>query len=178
MIMKKKSCLQIIYCLLFSVFISCVKERYKLPPETQTGANTFGCVLNGKVWSPRGSDGYSGTNKARSYSYNGCYFILSATDHDGKPLSGIVLGFDSTCMQVGIPIKLAAGRKGEGGAGYHTIGYAATENNDFGTSDSVTGELVFTKWEPPITSGRFWFDAIDKNGNIIHVTDGRFDVNR
>jgi hypothetical protein len=25
----------------------------KLPPETQTGANTFGCLVDGKVWVPR-----------------------------------------------------------------------------------------------------------------------------
>ena len=26
----------------------------QLPPETQTGANTFGCLVNGKVWLPKG----------------------------------------------------------------------------------------------------------------------------
>lgn len=29
----------------------------ELPPITQTGANTFGCLINGKVWLPKGWDG-------------------------------------------------------------------------------------------------------------------------
>jgi hypothetical protein len=35
---------------------SCTDEEYgdKLPPETQNGNNTFGCLLNGKVWLPEG----------------------------------------------------------------------------------------------------------------------------
>ena len=28
-----------------------------LPPATQTGANTFGCLLSGQPWTPRGSNG-------------------------------------------------------------------------------------------------------------------------
>lgn len=30
------------------------KAEDQLPPETQTGANTFGCKVNGKVWLPKG----------------------------------------------------------------------------------------------------------------------------
>ena len=33
-------------------------ELEKLPPVTQTGANTFGCLINGKAFTPKG---YSGT---------------------------------------------------------------------------------------------------------------------
>ena len=29
----------------------------QLPPATQTGANTFGCLLNGQPWTPGGSNG-------------------------------------------------------------------------------------------------------------------------
>ena len=29
----------------------------QLPPITQTGANTFGCLINGNVWLPKGYDG-------------------------------------------------------------------------------------------------------------------------
>jgi putative hemolysin len=37
----------------------------QLPPATQTGANTFGCLVNGKAWTPRGNDGTA--NLAASY---------------------------------------------------------------------------------------------------------------
>ncbi|MBO0356924.1 hypothetical protein J0X19_03115 [Hymenobacter sp. BT186] len=29
----------------------------QLPPATQTGANTFGCLVNGKPWTPQGYSG-------------------------------------------------------------------------------------------------------------------------
>jgi hypothetical protein len=155
---------------------ACTKDH--LPAETQTGAGTFGCKLNGNVWIPKGSDGYSGQNTKRQFSYGGCFFLVSATDHDSNPLTGFVIGFDSTCMTVGVPIKLASGRNGEGGARYFTIGYSDSDNKDFITNDSLTGELIFTKYNPPITSGKFWFDAMDKSGQVIHVTEGRFDIQR
>ncbi|MCW3074373.1 MAG: hypothetical protein JWP69_1442 [Flaviaesturariibacter sp.] len=36
--------------------VSCKKDKDndKLPPITQNGANTFGCLVNGKVWLPKG----------------------------------------------------------------------------------------------------------------------------
>src|SRR5947209_256007 len=36
---------------------SCKKEVDKLPPAIQTGANTFGCLIDGKAWVPTGSGG-------------------------------------------------------------------------------------------------------------------------
>jgi hypothetical protein len=32
-------------------------ELSKLPPITQTGQNSFGCLVNGKAWTPKGWDG-------------------------------------------------------------------------------------------------------------------------
>jgi hypothetical protein len=52
--------------LLFSIIILCSSQCKKttnnpstdqLPPITQTGANTFGCLINGNVWLPKGYDG-------------------------------------------------------------------------------------------------------------------------
>ncbi len=55
---------KIIYtCLLFVILnTQCKKddlnaELAKLPPITQTGANTFGCLVNGKAYIPSGYDG-------------------------------------------------------------------------------------------------------------------------
>jgi len=45
------------------LFAACKKsnteptELSKLPPATQVGANTFGCLINGKVYIPKGFDG-------------------------------------------------------------------------------------------------------------------------
>ena len=36
---------------------SCKKEINALPDATQTGANTAGCLIDGKAWVPRGNSG-------------------------------------------------------------------------------------------------------------------------
>jgi len=43
------------------LLVSCKKNDpvSALPPETQTGANTFGCLVNGQPWTPQGNDGTS-----------------------------------------------------------------------------------------------------------------------
>ena len=35
------------------------KPEDQLPPATQSGANTFGCLVNGQPWTPQGNDGSS-----------------------------------------------------------------------------------------------------------------------
>ena len=40
----------------------------QLPPATQTGANTLGCLVNGQPWTPQGFDGSS--NYSISYDQN------------------------------------------------------------------------------------------------------------
>ena len=39
----------------------------QLPPTTQTGANTFGCLVNGKVYIPKGSSGNGSPNPKVAY---------------------------------------------------------------------------------------------------------------
>ena len=49
-------CTAIVSFILFANSCSCTKENagpaQVLPPITQTGANTFGCKVNGKIWVP------------------------------------------------------------------------------------------------------------------------------
>ena len=51
--------------LIFITFFNCSNnddsiEQNQLPPITQTGANTFGCVINGEVLIPKDSRGSLG----------------------------------------------------------------------------------------------------------------------
>lgn len=56
--------------LLFFALSSCTKDSTKqdpvaqLPPETQTGANTFGCTINNQVFYPRDGSGNLGGGTA------------------------------------------------------------------------------------------------------------------
>jgi hypothetical protein len=46
------------------------------------------------------------------------------------------------------------------------------------TTDKVVGELIITNhiYKQGIMSGTFWFDAINSNGEIVQIREGRFDV--
>lgn len=51
------------------VFVQCKKDKDKtpleqLPPETQTGANTFGCLVNGEDFKPGGAQLSGGSLQA------------------------------------------------------------------------------------------------------------------
>jgi hypothetical protein len=51
----------------------------QLPPATQTGAGTFGCLLNGQPWTPSGNNSYSNYSVSYDPTYRkgtlnvGCY---------------------------------------------------------------------------------------------------------
>jgi hypothetical protein len=171
----------LIVALLAAFFVeACKKEISQLPPETQNGANTFGCLVNGQVFVPRGSDGYSGTNIKAYYQYIypspvGYVFQLAATDYNSKPLLAVDLGLDSLKVSEGQTFRLKQGISGNGEA-IHWIGVDFSKR--FITNDTVNGEIHFKKFEQAnqIASGTFWFDGINSFGEIIHVTQGRFDV--
>jgi hypothetical protein len=50
--------------------------------------------------------------------------------------------------------------------------------NYYSTTDKVIGELIIThhNFNKAILNGTFWFDAINSNGEIVQVREGRFDV--
>src|SRR5262245_19748152 len=43
----------LILCSIIPLFVSCKKDVTELPPATQTGANTFGAMVDGKMWIPQ-----------------------------------------------------------------------------------------------------------------------------
>ena len=92
----------------------------QLPPETQTGANTFGCLVNGEVFKPGGSV-FSGPNLSCIYQYiitgtpAGYTFALGGTDKkDPCNIITVGFGFDSVAIKVGIHL-LRLRKNGQGG---------------------------------------------------------------
>ena len=73
-------------------FSNCKKNKPtnpvdELPPETQTGANTFGCLVNGQVFKPGGAQ-LSGGSLQCNYQFvnNGFYFILIGRYRNNKAI--------------------------------------------------------------------------------------------
>ncbi|MCK9404782.1 MAG: hypothetical protein M0Q26_15420 [Chitinophagaceae bacterium] len=155
----------------------------QLPPETQTGANTFGCLVNGEVFKPGGSI-FSGSNLACIYQYlisgtpAGYTFALGATNKkDPTNITTVGFGFDSIRMNIGL-LLLKVRRNGHGGGQVGFYNDSNPNGDIYSTNDFVTGELNIKKLDTvnQIASGTFWFDAVNANGQKAQIREGRFDV--
>jgi hypothetical protein len=129
--MKRKFFSLIFFCFALVNF-TCKKHSVNpvdtLPPATQTGANTFGCLINGKAFTPGGSS-FSGPNLTATYEYlisgtpNGYSFNVGAGDlRNTCNVTGIGFGFDSLSINTGTyPLHL---RKNGQGGGDIRLGFA------------------------------------------------------
>jgi hypothetical protein len=170
-------------CLLASLLLgaSCRKTKApepedQLPPATQTGANTFGCLVNGKVYIPRGSDGTSKPNLRKNYEiFNSkpqltviTYRVFNS-QFDGE----IGFGIDSI-FTVGNYLSTSTRNKtGIGGPFFNNCGISG-----FDTTTYRNGIYTITKLDLTngIISGTFNCTIKPNNCDTIKITDGRFDL--
>lgn len=141
-----------------------------LPRETQTGAKTFGSLLNGQAWTPAGSP-LAGPLLTCSYLNSRLVIVASRnTNVNGMSIfqrisivldkvhqSGIYTANDST---------------------YRVVEYEDFKTNCTLTSSTThTGTVTLTKLDPVarIASGRFTFSLEKPGCDRAEVTNGRFD---
>jgi hypothetical protein len=157
-------------------------ELAKLPPLTTEGKGTFGCLVNGKAWLPKGLNGWGGANIPEFYSsYNKSlgYYYLSANFLEEKIDEFISFHINS-------PIQLSQKKyvlnktypefsssrlvKCNGGDDCISVAYE--------TDSSYSGnfEFIFIDTTRQIVSGVFDFKAQATNGDTIEVIEGRFDI--
>lgn len=166
----------------------CKKEKTnnpidELPAETQIGANTFGCLVNGKVFLPYDIGLNPRLTCYYQYIYNpsttGYVFQVKANNKsDPSFFQSINILCDS--------IKIIEGNKynlGGSGKGYSRGNYIKAKNDNtsyqnYFTYSPYSGELLIKKFDETnqIASGTFWFNAINTNGDTVKVTEGRFDM--
>jgi hypothetical protein len=152
--------LYLLLAFLFTTGMQCKKtgdtvKEDVLPAETQTGKGTFGCLVNGEVWLPKGKSMMSGL---------------------------------TTTIQFNI-LSIGTMKSNEG------IGLAVRNIQDVGNYDlnldenfaeysvgskifkRIEGTLTITKYDKneQIISGTFRFKAKSSTGEIIEITEGRFD---
>lgn len=162
----------------FALSLSCCKKDdenltplEQLPPATQTGEQTFGCLISGEAFIP---DKFgSGTPRAFYQLVNGKYtFVVSSSKGGGELLTAIGIGgieinplkednFDLTEEKLG-----------------NTFGKIITGIDNYTTSSNNPGSLNITRFdnESFIMSGTFEFTVKDNDNNEIKITDGRFDL--
>jgi len=175
--MKTKIFLIAIFAFLLLTALQCKKEKPTLPPETQEGKGTFGCLIDGEVfvdgWSP-----YLGHPAIQVLHLK--YINTLEIDAYLRPYGKMKIRIFNPTINTPTPITF-----GE----YYSLG----NNNNTGCisfGGREIGEIVLTRFDTmPITigshvvSGRFKFDgqcldlSMQPAGDLIkQITEGRFDL--
>ncbi len=164
---------------LFTCFCFCQcrkdKEEPQLPPETTTGAMTFGCKINGKVFVPRDGNGHPGLFcqyvNLGSGPGGGWYLNIPATDWKPNPPEGVNIETDSLLISQGQTYQFKNAK------GFPRAFY---DNGDvYPKLDNDLGELTITKFDQTnrIISGTFSFIGTNvSTGQQVSITEGRFDI--
>jgi hypothetical protein len=142
-----------------------IPEIDKLPAATQTGAQTFGCLIDGKAWVVKGPFYLFGM-------YQEGILSISADQRTDKIDRGLTMDLSAQNLQptTYLLTKLPAGRG---------VLSDSIEGCSYETSDEVQGTLTITSFDPShlILSGTFEFEAYSTNcDKIVRVTEGRFDL--
>jgi len=147
-----------------------ISEIDKLPPATQTGANTFGCLLDGKAFLPGNFP--NATNCFYQLVGGEYYFYLNFNNNVSNNFLAISLGSEAKQIEQNQIFDL-----------FERIDGNVFGSYTFGTLNSITththtGKLTITKLDEVnhIVSGTFWFDVLDNNGVVHQIREGRFDA--
>lgn len=148
-----------------------------LPPATQTGANTAGCLVDGKVWVATKKNTSSGlyVSETSVEKYpDGSYQMKLELENVTNKHSKILIRAHIHNFELNKYYDLPINNDND----YNLSMY--TDNGSksyFSKNPDFMGKIKFTKVDIPnnIVSGVFEFDAVDKDGHLIHITDGRFD---
>jgi hypothetical protein len=162
-------------------FSQCKKnktEEPQLPPETTTGAMTFGCKVNGQIFLPKDGNGRPGLYvqylNLGNVPDGGWHLNIPAYNYSTN--KGVSIETDSLHLVEGMTYQFKT-----------TIGTANafyrenTSNggvNVYQKLDNDAGSLIVKKHDPiqRILSCTFSFIGTDGNGVKINITEGRFDI--
>jgi len=172
----------ILLLILISTLSCCNKDENsptnpidQLPQATQVGANTAGCLVNGEAFLPN-----NGSVIPLDCNYiNGEDFSLKISNKINNSLFTILISIYNTPLQVGQTYPLDTLFGGNAKTGEYFINTSPPPSpNYYSTSPTITGELTITHhdFNNAFLSGTFWFDAINSDGEIIEIREGRFDM--
>ena len=151
-------------------------ELEKLPAATQTGENTAGCLVDGIAFLPKG---FLTTGNLVCNYIDGKDFVLGINENINDRIRSITVTSDNTELHnnVGITFPLNIIQNNSKYGEYYIYNSDLTQLN-YSTNSIVTGELKITyhNFNQAMLSGTFWFDAINSNGVVVKVREGRFDM--
>jgi hypothetical protein len=141
----------------------------QLPPATQTGAGTFGCLVNGVPYVDNSGD-FNCFYQLVGGEY---YFGLGSTKTFGSIEQIAILSYMKNIdININIPLQNRVN-----GNFFSEISFDCICPNAVTTSE-IDGFVNFSKFTttPNIVSGTFEFNVTDPNTGIVYnITNGRFD---
>ncbi|MEO6832965.1 MAG: DUF6252 family protein [Chitinophagaceae bacterium] len=163
--------------LLFLIIYGCKKnDEIQLPYTTHTGANTFGCKINGETFVTSGDPSASWSNSGVKYSfYADSSIAIDAKQESPKKYIYFRFKFNSApgiyhlnddYQYIGTFTDLSDGST------------AVNGGNEYNSSSKHTGTITVTNYDGHIIAGTFSFDAVNDSGQLVHITEGRFDIKR
>lgn len=161
-----------------------IAEIDKLPPPTQIGANTAGCLVNGESFLPNNQ---SVQPLVCNY-LDGQNFSLGISNKKNGIYYKVYIYIGNTNLQVGQTYQLSNEIDSKFGEYYIQYPLPNFYELHYKTKSSVIGELKITHhdFDNATISGTFWYDAkfdyaynFDGNVNqeeIFQIREGRFDM--
>lgn len=159
---------------------SCDRDRDKnsnpnvLPEATQSGKNTAGALVDGKVW----------VATTEFVSPDGTFCEKSGNFYDirldfrkvaNRSINRIYIKAQIENLELNKTYELNQNPD----SGFNFIFYTNNEGISYSTqpTSNYTGKIKITRLDlqNQIVSGTFEFKAVDNNDNVVNVTDGRFD---
>jgi hypothetical protein len=159
---------------------ACKKEVDELPPATQTGADTFGAKVDGKLWVPQGFGSFP-ANDILEARMSGHDITINARNFSSSPTE---TEFQLTVYNVTAPGTYLFNTDVSHPNGAASYGYYVkrrlTPENEWLTSSTYTGSVTITRIDDVnmIVSGTFQFNALNiyNTPAPMTVTEGRFDL--
>lgn len=157
---------------------SCEDDSLKqLPPATQEGKNTLGCLINGEVFVAERGGYYDspvgvGVHFPYVLGFNGSGYAGDCEDNRAN----IYLYVEDSTETVKERIYELTSYKHM--QPFNSLGYVNLCKSRYETYGESSGQLHVIKLDTikKIISGTFWFDAKSEEGEMIEIRDGRFDI--
>lgn len=175
--LKKNEMKKIFYFFIAILLISC--DNDDLTEINEDGTGGISCLVNGKLLRPSGG-GIYGNRTARYDSYaDGTEFIILGLSNRQEKFGGLAF---LTLLLYDMDRNNIEGRvfelKSEDAP--ESYGNLRLENfdNNFETNENFTGQVTIIKLdlENRVISGTFFFTGENSEGEIVEITDGRFDM--
>lgn len=147
----------------------------QLPPATQTGAGTLGCLVNGQPWTPAGFNGTANFSISYDRALGGSFDLEAYRyqNSDSETLQYLTLDGSRLYGLKSWSIRDSADSR--------AVFYIRKTNCEWSSRDAGTyrtGTLTITKLDltQRIIAGTFEFTLAKPGCDTIKVTNGRFDA--